>query len=112
MARRPAGGSAENLVAQPTALHALLYADSAASAEYWSDWDQVPADLAALQSRFGTLPVLAPGTRLGLFSFRYPTNNLPQRTLYLRRDGNRRLLVYNHGHGGLPAETGGLNCGA
>ena len=51
----------------------------------------------------GTLPTQESGVTTGLFSITYATNNLPQLSLHIRRAGNAKLLVYNHGHGGLPS---------
>lgn len=86
-------------------LHQFLYANSTATVEYWSDWGDVPSRFRALDARFAMLPVAEPGAKVGLFSVSYLTNNLPQMALHIRREGNTRLLVYNHGHGGLPAES-------
>lgn len=86
------------------ALGAFMYANSTASVDHWSTWVQVPADYQYLRERLSTLPVDLPDVELGLFRIRYETNNLPQFTLHLKRPGNSKLLVYNHGHGGLPAD--------
>lgn len=102
-----AGGAAEPppdpLAVQRQELRAFMYAHSSAKVEYWSTWPEVPADAQYLRDRFGTLPVAHDDVQVGLFRISYSTNNLPQFTLHLKRQGNLKLLVYNHGHGGLPA---------
>lgn len=83
----------------------FLYARSTAQVRYWASWSEVPAQYAYLQERMGGLPTREAGVTTGLFSITYASNNLPQLSLHIRRVGNSRLLVYNHGHGGVPSES-------
>lgn len=54
-------------------------------------------------------PLVAQFTNIGvattLFEIRYSYTNLPQMTLLLSKPGNRRLTIYNHGHGGFATES-------
>lgn len=42
------------------------------------------------------------GVSVSIISIEYTNTNLPNYSLYIRKPGNNDLLVYNHGHGGLP----------
>ena len=92
------------VAAQRHELRAFLYTHSSAKVEYWPQWSAVPAEVQNLSDRFGTLPVAYNDVQVGLFRLTYTSNTLPQFTLHLKRQGNLKLLVYNHGHGGLPAD--------
>jgi hypothetical protein len=70
--------------------------------EHWISWSVTPPEHRHLLSRISTLPYLVQGVRVGLFRITYSATNLPQYSVHLQRPGNTKLLVYNHGHDGLP----------
>lgn len=86
-------------------LRTFLYAHSTAKVRYWPRWDDVPGDYQYLKPGLRTLPTGYADVEVGLFSVTYETNNLPQLTLHLKRPGNLKLLVYNHGHAGWVADA-------
>jgi len=92
------GGNGESRAA----LTSFLYGHSTAKVSYWPSWDLVPPKYRYLADRISGLPISAPGVTVGLFSVAYDNTNLPQLSLHIKRRGDARVLVYNHGHGGLP----------
>jgi hypothetical protein len=83
-------------------LQDFLYAHSTAKVSYWAQWGDIPLEFKYLQERMSSLPTQESGVTTGLFSISYTNSNLPQFSLHIRRPGNAKLLVYNHGHSGLP----------
>jgi hypothetical protein len=85
-----------------SALARFLYSSTTARLEHWDNWASVPSTYQAISVRLRNLPVELDGVRVGLFRVTYTATNLPQFSVHIKRAGNSKLLVYNHGHGGLP----------
>lgn len=80
-------------------LRQFLYEHSSTSMQQWSGSD-AGKEHQSLLTHFADL-----GAETTLFEIRYAYTNLPQLTVLLSKPGNRRLVVYNHGHGGFPAAS-------
>jgi len=99
------GGGGQAAEAQPTPttnaeqLQQFLYGHNTASVQRWSEPD-AEREHQTLLTHFADL-----GVETTLFETRYAYTNLPQLTLLLSKPGNRRLVVYNHGHGGFPTAS-------
>lgn len=87
------------------ALRTRLYAHSSAELQAWPTLAEAPADIRAAATSASTLIDALQPVEVGAFAVRYLPTNLPQVTLHFKRATNRKLLVYNHGHGGLPQAT-------
>jgi hypothetical protein len=86
--------------ADSAALSRALFANSGIRISYIADL--MDSDFSFRWKKVESLGLRAPENKLALVSIQYANTNLPQVALHVKRIGNRRLLVYNHGHGGLP----------
>lgn len=81
------------------------YGGSAAQLSWWPNLHEAPVEVRSAAERAGELLSGFSGDDISAFSISYSSNDLPQVSLLIRRGGNRQLLVYNHGHSGLPEGT-------
>lgn len=81
----------------------LLYANRHSTVVYYPNWNDGAHSYE--KNLFQSLNIDWPNATLSLLEFRYQNNNLPQYAVHIRKDKNTKLLVYNHGHGGLPSKT-------
>lgn len=72
---------------------------------FWWPAGAEPEHVRLALDRAAELFANLPDVDLSSFSVSYLSNNLPQISLWVRRPGNQQLLVYNHGHSGLPEPT-------
>jgi hypothetical protein len=79
-----------------------LYASSAAMLYWWPNLSDAPDSIRQSAERANGLLAVVPQAQASAFSITYATNDLPQVALWLHRIGNSQLLIYNHGHSGLP----------
>ena len=104
------GGGQSDLSSPPStsvfeSIRARLYAGSTAQLQMFSEADPMPDSLRVrVQKANHILAVVAPQA-WDVWSISYRYTNLPQVSLLMRSPGNRRLMIYNHGHSGLPSPT-------
>lgn len=79
-----------------------LYARSDATMSWWPTLREAPAPIQHSAERADHILAALPQTEVSAFSIAYGSNDLPQIALWIRRPSNQELVVYNHGHGGLP----------
>ena len=104
-------GEAQSTTAAPSpvtlrdAVHAKLYAHSTAQTRIWSSTEPLPAALRNVADRAGYLLGAIKPVEWQIWATSYKYTNLPQASILLHTPGNKKLLVYNHGHSGLPGEA-------
>ena len=98
------GGGGETIVNPPTEnqlFKQFLYSNPQATLEYFGDWS-IPNDGAIARNAFTASGIDSSGYNINLIRLSYLNNNLPQFAIHISNSTNTKLLVYNHGHGGLP----------
>ena len=98
------GGNNESVVvpiSENQKFKQFLYSDPQASLEYVTD-SNMPADGDVARAAFTASGIDASGYSTNLIRINYLNNNLPQYAIHIVNSINSKLLVYNHGHGGLP----------
>lgn len=84
------------------ALRTRLYAHSSAELQAWPLLASAPPEVQSAATGATALINALQPAQVGAFAMRYRHTNLPQVSLHFKRPGHGKLLVYNHGHGGLP----------
>lgn len=98
------GGGSENNVVQITEnqlFKQFFYSNPQASLDYFTDLN-APIDGGGAQAAFSSSGIDASGYNVNLIRVSYLNNNFPQYAIHIANSTNTKLLVYNHGHGGLP----------
>lgn len=82
----------------------FMYANSTSISSYHTDpdWRKKFPYLEHLISKWN---LKINNSKFSIVKVDYQYTNLPQFALHITNDNNKSLLVYNHGHGGIPSET-------
>jgi hypothetical protein len=79
-----------------------LYGNSDAKLYWWPNLRNAPPATRQSAEQANHILAALPQAEVSAFSIDYGSNDLPQIALWIRRPGNQELLIYNHGHVGLP----------
>ncbi len=95
------GGGSENKIGDQTLLFTSLFGQSTADIRYYKKEDSIP-DGEIVSAAFESLGLSLINYDINQIRINYRNTNFPQRAIHISNKTNRRLLIYNHGHGGLP----------
>jgi hypothetical protein len=82
-----------------TSLRSYLYERRSSIAEYSERWDSLSNFRKDL---INSIPIDKTNLRVSIIKISYTNTSFPQYAVLFRKPRNSKLLVYNHGHGGVP----------
>lgn len=100
-------GVSETKIGDEALLFDSLFGHSKADLKYYKKEDSVPDD-EIVSPTLESLGLPLKNYEVNQIRINYQNTNFPQRAVHISNKMNRRLLIYNHGHGGLPSESEGF----